>query len=328
MTAWPGTIIRAVHLRLWRNRFVEHPGWIGRHGRIYPNGYTTGVQALGTHHTAQPQFVTDASALGHLFRNTIGNGYLAKTGHMYSLCEGPSYTQGKGGGGSPLRGNGDHWSLEIGNDGIGERYTDDQVDYLLTVVPALIEAFANEYNYMPVGPAIDWWRMPGHFEWSPGRKVDPAGPSPWSPNGGMWNMDAFRADIGRRLPSLATPDRPTYDTKRVDDMDYITPEPQRLVDTRKGTKLPAAGPHKLKIPKHHLRCVNACRIVVGVIRPNDGGWLAVRATGTEVPSFSSMNYTGGMVTSGQIDTLAHTDDTIQIWLSNAAHYYVDLVAIA
>ncbi len=37
-----------------------------------------------------------------------------------------------------------------------------------------------------------------HFEWAPGRKIDPSGPSMWAASG-KWNMDEFREDVAASL---------------------------------------------------------------------------------------------------------------------------------
>jgi hypothetical protein len=95
--------------------------------------------------------------------------------------------------------------VEIGNDGRGERYTWPQQESVLKVGTALSLAY---------GIRSDHHRA--HFEWAPGRKIDPAGPAKWNDYINMkWLMNRLRADILRNLltPPVITPGEPEDDMK-------------------------------------------------------------------------------------------------------------------
>jgi hypothetical protein len=119
----------------------------------------------------------------------MANLYLARDGAVWVLAAGATNTNGKGHdswmGGVPD----DSMNLyaigiEMGNNGSGEPYTAEQAD----VIVKLCATLCQQYN-IPAG------HVRGHVEWSPGRKIDPAGPSPWAPFGGTWDMAAFRASV-------------------------------------------------------------------------------------------------------------------------------------
>jgi hypothetical protein len=78
--------------------------------------------------------------------------------------------------------------IEIANGGTGEAYPTAQQDATLATVRTLTARYSISQVY-------------SHFEWAPSRKIDPTGPSRWSPNGGKWNMDAFRADVFKSDPT-------------------------------------------------------------------------------------------------------------------------------
>jgi hypothetical protein len=88
-------------------------------------------------------------------------------------------------------------SNEIANDGIGEPYPVAQQAAVMLASVAICRAYG-------IGPH----RVRGHFEWAPTRKVDPRGPSMWAPNGGRWDMDAFRHDVSLGLEPPITPPPP------------------------------------------------------------------------------------------------------------------------
>jgi hypothetical protein len=114
----------------------------------------------------------------------LANLYLSRDGTTYVMAAGATNTNGKGG---PLDGvpadsmNTHAVGIEAGNNGTGEPWPEAQQNAYLVMVAALQQAYA-----MPYARA--------HWEWAPGRKVDPAGPSRWA-SSGSWNMDAFRADV-------------------------------------------------------------------------------------------------------------------------------------
>ena len=56
--------------------------------------------------------------------------------------------------------------------------------------------------------------MHSHFEWAPGRKIDPAGESDYATGAAMWDMDTFRVDVAALLTPTPepTPEPPQEDT--------------------------------------------------------------------------------------------------------------------
>jgi hypothetical protein len=169
------------------------------------------------HHTASPnrsgQFANDASycAVGHQDA-PVGNIVLGPAGECSVHAAGAANTQGKGGpwttsrGPVPLDGgNSRLLAIEASNDGQGQTWG--QAD----AYAALVAELAGAYGFR-----LDQWAgyssdVLSHEEWTrpscPGRKCDPAGPSPWSPAptggcsaGNLWNLDAFRAALGAPLP--------------------------------------------------------------------------------------------------------------------------------
>jgi hypothetical protein len=177
------------------------------------------------HHTASPakstsgaQFQGDASycAVGHQDA-PVGNFVLGPEGQVSVHAAGAANTQGKGGpwttsrGVVPLDGGNSRLiACEASNDGQGQPWTQ------AGVYAAIAAAIAGAYGFR-----VDRWDahaadILSHEEWTepscPGRKCDPAGPSPWSPSstggcsaGNLWVMDAFRADLGT-LPAPTPPE--------------------------------------------------------------------------------------------------------------------------
>jgi hypothetical protein len=83
------------------------------------------------------------------------------------------------------------FSIEAANNGTGEPWTAQQQ----WTYPRLVAAVLDWANNETPGAPLSAGDVFAHFEWAPGRKIDPAGPSQWAPNGGMWNMDAFRGSV-------------------------------------------------------------------------------------------------------------------------------------
>ena len=79
-------------------------------------------------------------------------------------------------------------SVEAANDGVGEPWPAAQTNSLIAGTAALCYAY---------GISVEHVRA--HHEWSPGRKIDPAGNSPWAIGANKWNMGAFRADLKAKL---------------------------------------------------------------------------------------------------------------------------------
>lgn len=167
-------------------------------------GYYRGCQAVVQHHSVSsglyPQndiaYIDGGKGDGYI----ISNAYTSRTGVVTLIASGPTYTEGLGGpyGIIPQnRANDVCFSNEIASWGeYDSQYPQAQQD--------AVEAFAYHAGRI----AAEVWQWPddpfgryrafAHFEWAPGRKIDPRGVSRWSPEGGMWDMDAFRSDLSAR----------------------------------------------------------------------------------------------------------------------------------
>ena len=119
----------------------------------------------------------------------IANIYIARNGYVWIMAAGATNTNGRGTapwipGWLPDNTMNSHAiSIEIGNNGVGEPYGAHQQESTRQTAAAL----AHHYN-IPVD------RVRAHFEWSPGRKIDPSGPSRWASHG-KWNMPSFRHSV-------------------------------------------------------------------------------------------------------------------------------------
>lgn len=209
---------------------VEVDGWQSR--ARSSGGYADGApNHLMIHHTASPVSTDGQRDVDFIVFNSsvrpVSNLYTDRRGVVWVCAAGATNTNGKGsdtwGGGVPD----DRMNLfavanEIANDGVGEPYPIVQQDAVIRSSVALCDAYS-------IAPHC----VRGHFEWAPSRKVDPAGPSRWTPTFGRWNMDAFRHDISLALdPPPPTPPPPPPPIDGDDDMATIAfilqPPPQRL----------------------------------------------------------------------------------------------------
>jgi hypothetical protein len=204
---------------------VEVDGWRTRSrspGVSYATNRPTHVMV---HHTASPPSSDGRRDVDYIVSGSdvapLANLYLDRSGTVWTCAAGPTNTNGKGSSRSWSGGVPDDLmnvyaiGIEAANTGTGERWPTVQTDAYVTLVRALCDRYG-----IPVG------HVRAHAEWAPGRKIDPAGPSPWAPNGGTWNMDAFRASIATHSPPTPTPIPPTPNRKEADAM---------LVHHRRGT---------------------------------------------------------------------------------------------
>src|SRR5690606_30800026 len=103
------------------------------------------------------------------------------------------------------------FSIEAGNNGTGEPWPKVQTDAYVLLCVAVLDCINSETPGAKLGPGDIF----AHFEWAPGRKIDPLGPSPWASGADMWNMDAFRGDVFKLmvagLEPATTPDEEEED---------------------------------------------------------------------------------------------------------------------
>ena len=172
---------------------IEVDGWKSRARSSggYASGRPTHVMC---HHTASGPSSDGWPDVNYIATGSgdapLSNLYLNRSGAVWTIAAGATNTNGQGG---PIDGvpansmNSYAIGIEAGNNGVGEVWPDPQQSAYVTLVAALCTAYTIPY-------------VRAHFEWAPGRKVDPAGPSRWSnPTGGgganLWRMDDFRADL-------------------------------------------------------------------------------------------------------------------------------------
>ncbi len=171
---------------------IEVSGWQTR-GRSNNSKYHPGRPThVMWHHTASKtsaendvNYMTFGSSIA-----PIANLYFDRLGPVWVMAGGPSNTNGQGqdtwGGGTPKDSMNTHAiGCEIGNNGTGERYTAAQEASILKAGVALSDAYGIPSN-----------QHRAHFEWAPGRKIDPFGPSKWTDYANtFWIMNRLRADV-------------------------------------------------------------------------------------------------------------------------------------
>lgn len=174
------------------------PGWELR-SRI--SGGFTEVRGIGIHHTASPIGTTTEQACQRLWNiaplRPVSSIYLARDGEVVVGAAGAANTMGRGG---PLavskgvvpqdQGNATMIAIEAGNNGVGEPWATVMVDAYLRLCRALVNGYGLETR--------DIFTHNGYCQPStPGRKIDPRGPTPGYPMLGgdslkIWDQVAFR----------------------------------------------------------------------------------------------------------------------------------------
>ncbi|MET0323867.1 MAG: N-acetylmuramoyl-L-alanine amidase [Ilumatobacteraceae bacterium] len=188
----------------------EVDGWTTR-ARDSGGYRQEGPVAIIVHHTASgAKKDGDPDVQEQTFTCSVrpmANLYLDRKGQFWVMAAGATNTNGKGGPLGPLpldSANSRVIGIEAGNNGIGEPWPEAMQDAYVAGVAALADQYA-----------IPTARVYAHFEWAPGRKIDPAGPSRFGTINASqcWNMDAFRAAVeARRNGSpgpVAEPAQPT-----------------------------------------------------------------------------------------------------------------------
>jgi hypothetical protein len=176
---------------------IELAGWKAR-GRAGNSGYLPDrPDHVMVHHTASGRHWDGPRDANYLATGAqyapLSNLYVARAGTVYVLAAGPTNTNGKGsdswGGGVRDDDMNRHAiGIEAGNDGVGEPWPGEQVRVLVELCAALCDRYA-----------IPTANVRAHHEWAPGRKIDPAGPSPYAAGRSSWEMATFRADVRRAL---------------------------------------------------------------------------------------------------------------------------------
>ncbi len=180
---------------------VEYGDW--RRRARSSGGYTAGLpNHVMVHHTASS--ASPESDVAYIADNAdtapIANLYLARDGAVWVIAAGATNTNGSGSapwpGGCPDDQMNTHAiGIEAANNGVGEPWPLVQQDAYLTLCHALCAAYAIPADHVRA-----------HWEWAPGRKIDPAGPSHWATGTASWDMPEFRVDAAG---NGSTPPQPT-----------------------------------------------------------------------------------------------------------------------
>ena len=170
--------------------------WPGWQTRSRGSGGYDSIMGVGIHHDASPTGTSLQNRCVYAWQNAgdkpIGAMFLHTDGSVIVGAAGATNTQGKGGPYSTSRGtiakNRANWhviSIEASNNGLGEAWPEVMQDAYVVLCRALCE-------WQGLDPGRD---VIAHFEWAPGRKFDPAGPSRYATGKALWDMDRFRADV-------------------------------------------------------------------------------------------------------------------------------------
>jgi hypothetical protein len=198
------------YLAKWGVPYLLRPGWETRSRR---SGGFNSLKGIGIHHDASSKGGSADNAYRWSCFSTetppIGNGSLGRDGTFQLWAAGAANTMGLGGALRVSRGtinlndgNATMFAIEAGNNGIGEPWTAAQIDSY----PLLCAAVLDWASHETPGPAMSVNDVFAHWEYCqpscPGRKIDPAGPSPWLPSSkgapkfpNVWDMDKFRASV-------------------------------------------------------------------------------------------------------------------------------------
>ena len=290
-------VLRAAGLRV-----METPGW---KERAYPKwgGYTQPPTHVMVHHTASKTSV--ANDLHYITTSPlapIGNLYIDRTGVVWMVAAGQAVTNGKG---SSAPWNGgvpdnemNHWSISIeaANDGTGEPWPQVQTDAYVTLCAALCTHYG-----------IPTQHVRAHWEWAPGRKIDPAGPSPWAVGKASWDMVGFRAAVQDAI-------------NQGDNMIPLTP-PRRAYDSRTDKPLAANEPRRIQLGV----AGRAAMVNITVVGPQGNGNLVAWGDGAK-PSTSNVNFQTG-VTEGNAAIIPVVAGGIMLQATVGCQVIVDVQAV-
>lgn len=189
---------------------VETDGWPTR-GRSGAGGDKTGGYESGApnhvivHHTASGPSSDGWPDVNYCLNHEdapVGNLYLARDGTVYVMAGRAANTNGSGrdtcGLVSDDNMNAKSIAIEAGNNGVGEPWDERQQASYVALVAELC-----------AGYGIGVGQVHSHFEWAPGRKIDPAGQSHYATGADMWNMDAYRGDVAGGSTPAPKPPQPT-----------------------------------------------------------------------------------------------------------------------
>jgi hypothetical protein len=150
-----------------------------------------------------------------------------------------------------------------------------------------------------------------HFEWSPGRKIDPYGPCRWNINANtFWDMDAFRNNITQGEDDMAALDKPI-----------------RWFDTREGKYGPLLGGKEVAIAlPAAFAGAKDVQINATVTEPAGAGYLTVWPDGSR-PVVSNLNYAAGQTVANGTLVKVGADGKVRFWLLTSGHLIVDIQGV-
>lgn len=296
-------VLRAAGLRV-----METPGW---QQRAYPKwgGYTAMPTHVMVHHTASK--ATPPQDLNYILNtplSPIGNLYLDRSGVFWIVAAGQAVTNGKGssqpwaGGVPDDQMNHYSISIEAANDGVGEPWPVAQTDAYVRGCKALCVAYGIPSSHVR-----------GHFEWAPGRKIDPAGPSPWAIGKASWDMNRFRTDVANCPVSF-----------NVEDNMIVQNPPRRVYDSRPNQRLAANEARTISIEPTGSTA-KAALVNLTVVNPAGNGYLVAWGAGAK-PATSSINFTTG-VTGNNLCLVPLANGAINVQASVAADLVVDVQGV-
>jgi hypothetical protein len=177
-------------------------------------GFNVMPLAVQWHHTASSASVD--SDLNYMINvspdEPVGNVLAARDGVFHPVAGGAANTSGKGGpnafsrGSCPKDSGNTHlFSIEIANNGVGERYPQAQIDACFRASNALNAYFGNQ-PYDVITHAL------GEGDGYTDRKIDPATTNvdgPWQPNSvnssGTWRLTDLQNECNHRAGSIPPP---------------------------------------------------------------------------------------------------------------------------
>ena len=300
-------------------RVVEVDGWRSRSYRGWSPGFVVVPSHVMVHHTASSLFSTPVSDVAYILGAVfapLANLYLARDGTFHVVAAGRSCTNGAGrdswGGGVPDDMMNHHAiGIEAANNGVGEPWPKAQTDAYVAGCAALCAGYQ-----IPSG------HVRAHHEWAPGRKIDPAGQSPWAVGANRWDMNRFRFDVANAISSLPPVPLPPIDEET---MTPIEP-PSRVLDTRILNRPLAAG----EIREVAVAFGGSAAVVNLTVIPlgGVGGVLtAWNARHVSPPATSNVNWSGVDGAVANVATIGLTNSSIKVRSSVACHLVVDTQAV-
>jgi hypothetical protein len=185
----------------WQVRHELVDGWETR-GR--GSGGFDAFMGVVVHHTASPPGTPLANTIHYALTgpdHPIANGVVSRDRDGPKFVLWAALAANHAGTGGPVltsRGvvakdsaNRVMFGMEAENSGVGEPWADDMLDLYVRAVAAICDWATT----CTPGPPVGAGDVIAHREWTPGRKIDPAGPSRFANAAGVWDMDRFRGEV-------------------------------------------------------------------------------------------------------------------------------------